>query len=370
MSWLELQHSSHLNVYGLKYHQSQQAIITVLRLISSCIGPYGKNHVIRNTCGGHMTVSSSSKRLLSAMMISRNELKVIVSAVLGHVNDYWDGGLFMTYVILRLVKSIVSTDMSHFIASSLLHQFISSINSYLLSPDCKIVVDVDFSNVHVLLAYVRSILMSKILINMQMSDCQRLCSMIVETFLGAVPSSPQERCSNGILVIGVENQHVSSSKVLEGLLLRCPDVSLSDIESEFVNLKISIETDKCGRTFSFVKTILVTCSMSGDMEEIPPSRIEATEQQFDQVDSAILKKILALCHFFEEENVGIVFCQRVIHPKLKTALRAKGIFFVDRLGSQVIPYLIDLTGKHITSFCKFSRKKRAILYIYFIWWDY
>jgi len=54
--------------------------------------------------------------------------------------------------------------------------------------------------------------------------------------------------------------------------------------------------------------------------------------------------MLGLCAALEERDVALVLCQKVIHPKVKACLRSKGILWLDRLGSQVVPYVLDLTG--------------------------
>uniref|UniRef100_A0A0B7AQ43 McKusick-Kaufman/Bardet-Biedl syndromes chaperonin n=1 Tax=Arion vulgaris TaxID=1028688 RepID=A0A0B7AQ43_9EUPU len=348
VSRVESVHPSYLHIHHKVSTKVQKVVNVFLDLLSSCAGPSGKIHVVRNNCGGHVIFTSTSTRLLESVFVTCPELKLVVAAVQSHLNQNSDCGLFMGCVCLQMIQLSVRSGIHFHIHRSLFDIFLHTIVDYVRSPDCKISVKADFTDIQVLLAYVRSVVTSKRLLNETRFESMKLSELIMKAFVESIPahhSNMKIINSNGVYILDVVKSHIRESRIEHGLLLEYPELSaiggLIDITS-----KLRLEVRDEFSTSSHVKVALFTCSMSGDMEEIMDVTFEATKLQFEHVENSVLDKMLNLCDCLEKCQVGLVLCQKVIHPKLKVVLRLKGILFIDRLGLQKIPYLQDLTGAH------------------------
>lgn len=343
----------------------QKVFNIFLNLVSSCAGPSGKIHVLRNNCRGHVTFTSACTRLLSSIFVTRPELRLIVAAVQSHLARHNDCGLFMACMCLHVIKQSLTGDKLVHNQRLLLEKFVCMIIDYLQSDECVISVKADYSNVYVLLAYVRSILKSKHMLNLTDFESTRLSELVVKTFVESIPSqnsSSKLRHSDGVYILGIDNTELSESRLEYGLLLDFPEIP---VVAGCVDLTSKVRLVDCergeGRSESCgIKVALFTCSMSGDAEEVVDAVFEVTKQQSDLLECSVVDKMMELCDSLEKCSVGLVLCQKVIHPKVKSVLKSKSILFVDRLGLQKIPYLQDLTGRHFN--CNMSYALNTTVY--------
>ena len=347
--------SAQLYVAPVDSPDNLYSLSAFLDLVGSCSGPSAGVHMIRNTCGGHLTMTSDSGRLLASLSLSRQVLKLIVSSVQGHLREYGDGGKFLCFACLSLINSTLKlsgqyTNRRAF--CSLNEQFVKIISKYLNSRECNVIVNADLSNVQVLLAYTKSILSTRPLLNLVDIDCNKISELIVKCFVESIPEgeeNPMNEHSDGIFIVGCPFEHSRESKLLKGLLLEHPE--LSCVKGEvIINLMTTYSSCKeNGRSGSssgrLIKVALVTCSMSGDLEDIVSATYEVTAEQAASVETLALGKWTAFCEKLAFCRVGLLLCQKVIHPRLKILLKAKNVMAIDRLGSAAIPYIRDLTGK-------------------------
>ncbi|CAL1527551.1 unnamed protein product [Lymnaea stagnalis] len=375
MAHIEKLQMSSLVLNGASSPESQQAIDKLLKLVTSCAGPRGKFHLLRNNCGGHVTCTSSCSRLLPALSITRTEVKLIISSVQAHLKQHHDCGLFMACVSLHLIRSSVGKGIHVPTFSSLYELFVKQLCDYLASPHCTVCVTADFTDLQVLLAYVRSIILSKSFLTLNEKTCDSLCQLIVSAFVETIPEDSRKiRHSDGIQILGIDKMHVRNSRFVQGLLLEYPEMPVIQ-GSVPLNLKTLTMKEVDGRECNlqpdnYVKVALMTCSLSGDAEEIIDANYEVEKDVYENLDHMILNKMESMFEEFDKYDVGLVLCQKVIHPKLKGRLRTMGILFVERLGSHMIPYLQDLTGANCirsfvvsTNFSEFFGRVQSVQHI-------
>ena len=229
---------------------------------------------------------------------------------------------------------------------------VDQVISHLLQPDCPVTLTVDLDHLPVLVAYIRSVITSKNLLNLSLADCDVLSHNVLKAFLETIPDMDRvySCVSDKIYLLTVENAPFSDSFVDEGLLLLYPGCSIIDGPQKLA-IKTHKVNEETARKFNIsefseiTKVALLTCSMSGDVEEIVDAHFEVTKKQSDEVEALVVTNIVELCDKLCNLGVGILLCQKVIHPKIKAFLRSKGICFIDRLGLQVVAYVQDLTGK-------------------------
>ncbi|GFS09066.1 McKusick-Kaufman/Bardet-Biedl syndromes putative chaperonin [Elysia marginata] len=331
-----------------------RSLTAFLNLVGSCSGPNGGFHMVRNTCGGHLTMTSDSGRLLASLTLSRQVLKLLVSSVQAHLRIYGDGGKYLTFACLSLIISTVqlSGEFANYRAFCALNEhFVKIVSNYLNSEDCAVCVNADLSDIQVLLAYTRSVISSRSWLNLVEDDCNKITQLIVKCFVESIPGQGQHftsQYSDGIFIVDSPFKHSRETRLLEGLLLE--HTELSCVKGE---VALNLKTVSAGKSEENtgvdtwrrqIKVAVVTCSMSGDLEDIISATYEVTSAQAVSVENLALDKWADFCDKLALCQVGLVLCQKVIHPRLKILLKSLKVMAIDRLGSAVIPYIKDLTG--------------------------
>ena len=83
--------------------------------------------------------------------------------------------------------------------------------------------------------------------------------------------------------------------------------------------------------------------MTGDTEELIDTDYEVIGDW--STNNSMLKRIMNFCDDCKKENLGVIFCQKVVHPTVKKYLYKLNIVLVERIGAQMIPFLLKLSGK-------------------------
>ncbi|RUS90649.1 hypothetical protein EGW08_001549 [Elysia chlorotica] len=346
--------AAQLHVAPVDSPDNIRSLCAFLDLVGSCSGPDAGVHLIRNTCGGHLTMTSDSGRLFASLSLSRQILKLIVSSAQGHLREYGDGGKFLSFACLSLIKSTVQlpgefTNRRAFCALN--EQFVKLLSKYLNSQECSVIVNADLSNIQVLLAYTKSMLLARPLLNLVDTECNKICELIVKCFVESIPEPqqyPVREHADGIFIVGCPFEHSRGSRLLKGLLLEHPELPCVKGETGFNLMTADIASKNTEGNVSVlnkgIKVVLVTCSMSGDLEDIVSAAYEVTAEQAASVEALAIDKWAHFCEKLAQNQIGLLLCQKVIHPRLKILLKSKNVMAVDRLGSAVIPYIRDLTG--------------------------
>lgn len=306
-------------------------------LLTTCMGPHGSIKTIQNSVGGPFTLTSCSNRLLHAMSFSRPCLRIIVTAVTGHLRNYHDGGLLAGSLCLQLVNSALSVEtVSRKCVRDVYEVLLGRVFEYLNSDECPVRVHMDTSNVRVMLWYVKS-LITKPLCQLRSASLDHVSQLILKVFLSSIPDTLQSFISDRIFVLQLPNKDIASSEVKSGLLIECFEISALKGEQD---LHISSPQDAdCP-----VMVLLVDVSMSGDAEEAIGIPVEARPEMINSATEFVISRMVTLCDWLADAKIGLLLCQKVIHPRVKSHLRSKGILFVDRLGIKPMAYIQDLTG--------------------------
>ena len=63
------------------------------------------------------------------------------------------------------------------------------------------------------------------------------------------------------------------------------------------------------------------------------------------ITEVVLHELMQYARKLIELEIGVLACQKVVHPKVKKMLRECGIYVIDRLGIKFIEALKELSGK-------------------------
>ncbi|XP_076463620.1 molecular chaperone MKKS-like [Babylonia areolata] len=317
------------------------ALHALSQVVDRARGPHGQIQPLHNNVGGPVTMTTCSSRLLSALSLSRPCLRLIESAVQGHLKTHHDGGLLTTSLCLHLVLNAVKLEsVGRVCVREVYGEFLDLVGEYLNAENCPIVVTVDTSNLKVMMGYVQNIISPKPVCSLRPASASHISRLLLKAFLISVPDTAQSFFSDRVYMLQSDRTDLLSSQVFEGLLLEWPEMCAQLGPQELALPR--------GASHG-VKVVLVNVSMSGDAEEILTNQMEAQHHVIQLAADHVMTRMLVFCDWLVELGVGVLLCQKVVHPKVKAYLRQRGVLFVERLGLQPVSYIQDLTGASVIS---------------------
>ncbi|CAI9722896.1 usick-Kaufman Bardet-Biedl syndromes chaperonin-like [Octopus vulgaris] len=303
-------------------------------LFSTTVGPYGGIKLLRNNCGGHVTLTSSSSRLLAALRPTNPLARLIIEACSKHSHTYGDGALFMAHFILILIDKALKLDLDHRLITKVNSFLLELFLSYLKSDDFSCKMAVEISDVNSLCQVASTMLSSKPLYQLDEQLLKLMSSVLLEAFIRSLPSERQDSSLRPILdnihIIGIPGEETHNSFCCEGLLL------------EATNIKEVLSWQTQRESLENICTVVVNVSMAGDSIELPQLTYASTSLK--ELEQSFLSHMESFCSELISKGIRILFCQKVVHPCLKDQLRRNGVLVLDRLGALLCSKVINLTG--------------------------
>lgn len=293
-------------------------------------GPDGKVKVIQNSAGGHVTLTSLSGRLLSMLSISKPLLKMLTSSTEGQIQAFGDGGLFLIMCCVNIIELSENSPIGNRVLMELFDELMELALDVLKSDQFLGKIKLSLTNTVHMLSLVKTIFSSKPLCKLSDDSLTLISSMVVECFLSSVKDDNKN--TNSVLILTTDCLPVNQSHYLPGILMLYPEISPS-----------SVKKFQFARKDSKILVALVTASMSGDSEEIMQGHFIQREEVV--AEQTVMELLETFCKHLLDCSVGLLMCQRVIHPTLKVKLRQNGVFVIERMGARFTSYIQNLTGK-------------------------
>lgn len=340
--WLAKKKQSNVIAWPLRDQKTTQALGYLKNLFTSCYGPWGELKAVHNNSGGHVTVTSCSQRLLSNISLKNSILSLLSSALHSQNRNCSDGGLLTGMFILNLLETFSQSEYHPHLISEILELLQFHISSYMSGDECKFKVKLDFTSMNDMLTVAKTLIGSKPLCGLGEKDLEFTAKLVVETFL----SSFNDGKSGNVQYVTVEGLPVTDSELLEGILFEVPQIAtyltkgnpIHDIKK----LNLSLENND-QKLISCIKVFSVGISLSGDSDSFLDDVTYEITTDITLAD-AIVKKIMVLAKFCVDENVGLLACQKVVHPRVKAFLSENNILVLDRLGSPYMDPFCQLSG--------------------------
>lgn len=318
---------------------------TLKDLVYSARGPNGRLKFFQSSSGGHVTVTSTSSKILHSLSgLSHPILRLTLAAVQGHLDNYSDGGLQTALLLVSLVQSSLDLPIPRALLTQLYHHSMEILKNHLKS--CQWKIKLDIGNMKSMMTLINSIIGTKPACRLSESERRHIGVLILQAFVKSIPSGAARQGSpetvltpERILILTCEGDSVEESRVLEGVVLRAPDIATFQHQ---------------GKTLvgNSPKVALYNISMAGDTEEWFAGDVRTettgTGDKFT-LTNAVLRQIIKLSDWLVAAGVRVIACQKCVHPFLKTYLRDKGAFVVDRLSILHISAVQRLTGATILS---------------------
>ncbi|XP_009554787.2 molecular chaperone MKKS [Cuculus canorus] len=308
-----------------------QSLSLLSRILKSCYGPAGRLKQLHNGVGGYVCTTSQSSAILGRLSVSHPVLSVLTASVQNHVSRFSDCGLFTAILCCSFIENFKSLSVASYTVIKISRHLLSLCMDYLKSEACGCRVSVDFSSVESLLCLVRSVLISKPACMLNKTEIDHLATLVVKAFIFTVPCHVETNAVLGkCVIVPVKSGRVVDSTVLPGLLIETPEIQWA---------KLLTVKRTCS---NMIKIALFSVSMSGD--SFSPEEGTITVHHGISLEALELNQLLDVGKQLVSDEVGLVVCQKVIHPSLKQYLKENHVMAVDRAGLNLMEPLSRMTG--------------------------
>ncbi|XP_074845453.1 molecular chaperone MKKS [Carettochelys insculpta] len=300
-------------------------------IVKSCYGPTGRLKQLHNGIGGYVCTTSQSSALLRRLSVTHPVLKVLTASVQNHISRFSDCGLFTAILCCSLVENFQRINFEACIVTKISRHLLSLCIEYLKSEACGCRISVDFDNIKTLLSLVRSILASKPACMLKKTEADHISTLILKAFLLTIPHSVETNVVLGkCVIVPVKDRRVMDSIVFPGLLIEIPELQLAR----------TIPVKKVSS--SSIRMALFCISLSGDLSNTGEGTVIVHHGV--SLEGAVLDQLLNLGKQLVDDQVGLVVCQKVIHPTLKQYLKEHHVITIDRVGISMMEPLSQMTG--------------------------
>ncbi|NXG22152.1 TCPB protein, partial [Grallaria varia] len=309
----------------------RQSLSLLSRIFKSCYGPAGRLKHLHNGVGGCVCTTSQSSALLRHLSVSDPVLRVLTVSVQNHVSRFSDCGLFSAILCCSLIESLRSLNVASYTVIKITRHLLSLCMDYLKSEACGCRVSVDFCSIGTLVCLVRSVLTSKPACMLNKTEVDHLTMLVLKAFLFTLPCHVETNAVFGkCVIVPVKGRKVMDSTVLPGLLIETPEIQMG---------KPLAVKRTCSNT---IKIALFCVSMSGD--SFNPEEGTIAVHHGISLEMSELNQLLNVGKQLVNDGVGLVVCQKVIHPSLKQYLKENHVMAVDRAGLSLMEPLSRMTG--------------------------
>ncbi|XP_043912669.1 McKusick-Kaufman/Bardet-Biedl syndromes putative chaperonin-like isoform X2 [Protopterus annectens] len=300
-------------------------------LAKSCYGPSGRLKQVHNGVGGCICTTSESNALLSKIPFSHSILKLLSSCVLNHTSRFSDCGLFTTIFCCSLIENLLKTNSVPSNCGKIFTHFLNTCLDYLNADYCRCKLKVDFGSSKTLLAILRSVITSKPACMLTIKEADHITAVVLRAFLLTIPDDTEKSTSLGrMIVIPLEGQQLVDSAVFNGLLVELPKCQ---DHKQFSAVRVPS---------GYVKVALFGISMAGELSDVGDGTLEVICDVHPE--KATLDQLLVMARQLVNDKVGLVMCQKVIHPAFKQYLQGCHVIVIDRIGVALMDPLVQVTG--------------------------
>ncbi|NXD54934.1 TCPB protein, partial [Corvus moneduloides] len=308
-----------------------QSLSLLSGILKSSYGPAGRLKQLHNGVGGCVCTTSQSSALLGHLSTSQPVLRVLTASVQNHVSRFSDCGLFTAILCCGFIENFRSLNVAPFTIIKISKHLLSLCMDHLKSEACGCRVSVDFGSVETLVCLVRSILTSKPACMLNKTEVDHLTTLVLKAFIFTIPCHVQTNAVLGkCMIVPVKGRRVVDSTVLPGLLIETPEFQLGK----------PLAVKRTGS--NTIKTALFSVSMSGDGFNAEEGTIAVHHGV--SLEMSELNQLLNVGKQLVKDEVGLVLCQKVMHPSLKQYLKENGVIAVDRAGLSLMEPLGCMTG--------------------------
>ena len=327
--------SSELYISPLEDQGTIQSLASLCNLFITCIGSHGCGKLIHNHCGGQVTITSDCSRLLESLSLSKPVIKLVILPIKDHVRLYSDAGLLVGIFSLTLIMDALRLDIHR--------RLVTDVYDIALKV-CIDIIEADWFSLKLRVSPNDDVMLMNLISSMYLSksscllfdnDLAHICHLTLDGYRKNKDGNPSPGCSTSLVYITLDGQPPSQSKLLPGVIYDSP--SIPTYRHTPLQLKLNEN--------NLISIALVETSLSGDSE----SFLDVTYELTHDIDmsATVLTQLEQFTVAAVDAGVGMVICQKVVHPKLKKFLKQQGVLVLDRLGRVLFEAVHKLSGKYM-----------------------
>jgi McKusick-Kaufman syndrome protein len=310
------------------------SLSTFCDLFMTSLGTQGHGKVIHNDCGGHVTLTSDCGAILKSLSVSKPAIKLVISAVKDHVHFYSDAGLLAMIFCLRLIIDALGLNINQRLVVDVYNIALKECVDFIESNQFPLKLNVNSNDVAMQLKLVVNMYKSKPVCLLFDNDLDHICHLTLDGYRKCNNSSDSPGDSTSLVYITVDGRPPCESKLLSGVLYESPQIPT------YHRAPLRVQHNNQNT----ISVALVQTSMAGDSE----SFLEVTYELTSDLDmsATILTQLELFTDAVVRAGVGVLICQKVVHPRVKQLLKQQGVLVLDRLGMVLFDAVHKLAGKY------------------------
>jgi McKusick-Kaufman syndrome protein len=340
----------------------------IKNVVQSSVGPNARLKLISQSKNVNISLTNVSKNLIKAFY-NFNYLKstiigdegkeeenyvkwlfdFILKTIQIHFDNYYDSGILTVYLINDFY--LLNSKYSNY--QNLIQESLNELISHCMETDgkCKIKFKLDLNNLKHLKVLFKSILNTKNLYRLSFKGQtdEKFLNLILQANLSSFLSNESKKDEKKYFAkinyqFYADNFKLTlnDSKLVNGVLI---PVELMNNHLQSIESLMKLKANKVG-----FKCILFDTQLSADFEQFNLDNC-SYEVQYDDGDDEkrntflLIQKLKTICDVLVENQVDIVFCQKVIHPSIKSYLIEKKCIPIDRLSITYVESVTELTSE-------------------------
>ncbi|CAF3448207.1 unnamed protein product [Rotaria socialis] len=292
-------------------------ISRLLKFFSTSYGANARLKLIQTVDNSMSICTSISSRIQHQLKCRHLISRLLSAAIQKQTSIYHDGGLYFSIIFCSFLIQCRELSMNAAKQNLFFQCCLNFIDEMNIPKET-----ITFNSIHQLVAIVRAVICKSLAYNNSDLLREKLCLLSVKSFLENITminSSTQQ------LILTIQGLSIHESTLFNGLLYQ-----ISTSKSYLCSKKIR-------------SCLYFTISLAGDYIIEDLDHIETETQMFKWIQNTAERITKQILEYTCLHNGGLILCQKVIHPSVKTNLRKYGIDTIDRLGRQYTPYLCYLT---------------------------
>lgn len=303
-----------------------QSIASIKLVLASCFGLSGSLKNIHNNTGGHITVTSSSARLLQCISYSNSLVRLFGSSVQNHITNTMDQGLFCGLFCIELVDAFQQSNHHRHLVVDIFEVILADLLNYLNLDYCFCKLRLDFSNTRHIIKLVKSVISTKPGCGFSNVDINYISKIIIDTFLESAISNTTDSMASSVHYILLEGFKITDTHVVSGLLYEIPQ--MSSCMKKMLKHGIGKDITSSFSKQTTIKVFLLDTSMAGDNSNY----LDVTYQTEDDLvfSNVTLSKIMQLMQcMVQKHKVSINIIQTLLYsPRPIRVWGGGGVYWI------------------------------------------
>jgi chaperonin GroEL (HSP60 family) len=321
----------------------------IANIATATMGPHGQHVMLRSM--DSVSVTSSSRHYIEQTCVQYSHphshsavVKILLQVLSTHHKTQGDAGWLCVYLAMSLLRSFKQQELPP-------SSFIAGINlacdlavEELHSPTTPLAMSLDWGEPEQVLCVLKSMFHPhKSSTHLSEEQSSNLAATLLSAFIGSLSDgssgslSPHIVFHSSSLTLALPDQ--SCCQHLEGTLLMDIPLPHAFPEGGARNILVAVFEQSLE-----IPAQLANITIETNNKSAPANVVDGSRKAMTSVKELEYAYMEEMCDVLVRANVGLVCCQRRVHPHLQRLLSLKGIVCVPRLSIRYVNAVLRLSG--------------------------